>query len=243
KGTSEPYSVVTFEYDGQEYTTNTDSNGKFQITFDYIPNGTNSLNYWAKDLAGNVSDIKKLVLVIGCENFPIQYQEIYCGVTPIEVDDNDEGTGVEIPEEDQDRIIDNLPETGAESAVRIRVVDEDDNPVSGATVTIDGMEYTTDQDGYIELVIEEGQYSLEIIYNGETYYYDLLIDQQEELVKILNADDSTVDFNYMYCLCCLLLLIIPLIFFFLWKRDKDDDDDEDEKNTNNTSPKLNISLL
>ncbi|MCA9383352.1 hypothetical protein KC909_03230, partial [Candidatus Dojkabacteria bacterium] len=227
-GTSEVGSVVTFTFDGQSYTATTDSNGNFVVQIPYLPDGTDILKYSAVDKAGNVSKTKSLTLIIPCYNFPEELQNIYCPAA----DDADQGEDVDETEPVLIEILEGeLPETGNEtSQILVKIIDEDGNIISGIEVIIGGQSYITDEQGYIYLDVDYGDYDVKINYGGEQLSYNLEINSNEETVQVI-LDEVTG--NNLYYVCCCVILIAVLIFFFIlfWKRKKEEDEEEQaEKN-------------
>ena len=135
KGVAYKNSHVKFVTEDEEFETNADSNGDFNLTLD-LPRGTNEIEYYAYNDFGSQSLTRTLTLVIGQENFPPDEEE---DNTEEQEDDNEENTEEEIEETPDDT------DEDSEEKQILTFIDDNGDPLSGATIEIDGKTYTTNE--------------------------------------------------------------------------------------------------
>jgi hypothetical protein len=167
KGTAYPNSNVKFETENEEFSTQVDSNGNFEISLD-LERGTTDLTYFSYSSFGNQSLTRSLTLVIGIENFPPEDEDI----TPPDEEEQEEQNKEQ--EDNQQENTEDDSEVAGEN-ITLTFKDKDGNPLDGATIEIDGQTYTTNNKGEIEIAgLQEGIYTAKINYKGKEYTTEIL---------------------------------------------------------------------
>jgi hypothetical protein len=217
KGKAYPNTTVEFDVDGEGHTTQSDSNGNYEITLE-LPRGTNYLEYFAFNNFGSKSYVRELTLIIGTENFP---------PSP---DDGDEEEDITDPEtedleEQEDEIQEEITESEEEIDTRgikmIRFSDEDGNPLVGAQVTIDGKTYTTNSNGEILAEgITDQIYTVTIKYKNKEYTQEILVTQDAQTDVIIELDNINIDWIKILLYVGAGILVILIITFISQKRQK-----------------------
>jgi hypothetical protein len=214
KGTAYPNSNVKFETDDEEFNTQVDANGNFDILLD-LPRETIEFTYFSYSSFGNQSDNKTLTLVIGTENFP-----------PDDDEEEEEEEEEENNEEEQNEEQENSQEEESDVAgenTTITFTDKDGNPLDGATIEIDGKTYTTNDNGEIEIaVLQEGIHTAKINYKGKEYTQEILStkDEKHNITIEIDLVERNVQWNKILIYSGLgLLLIIVLIIIFRKRED------------------------
>ncbi|MDD3474567.1 MAG: GLUG motif-containing protein [Candidatus Dojkabacteria bacterium] len=219
QGTSYKNTHVKFVTNNEDFETDADSNGDFDITFE-LPRGTNEIEYYAYNDFGSQSATRTLTLVIGEENFP----------SNDDTEEEDINEEEDIVEEENDETINNEEEQEETEIQIITFTDEDGNPLSGAEIEIDGKTYTTNENGEIEVdILSEGIHTARITYNGETYTKDILATKSAHIEIVVEVQEKATNWKTIIIISsAVLLFIILLIIFFKRKR-------EEEQNTSYTN--------
>lgn len=222
KGTSYKNSHVKFVTEDEEFETDADINGDFNITLE-LPRGTNEIEYYAYNDFGSESETRILTLVIGEENFPSNENEdeetIEDEDAPEEIiDENNEDSQTD---ENQDE------ETTTQT---ITFTDENGDPLSSATIEIDGKTYTTNENGEIEAdILSEGIHTAKITYNGKTYTKEILATKSAHIEVVIEVGKADTNWKTILTISGITLLFLILIIIF-FKRRK-----EEEENSNYTN--------
>lgn len=236
KGLTQSDSTVYFVYGDETYRANADSNGKFSISFT-VARGVNTIQYYSKDISGNQSNTKTLILTVGIENFPDSVLE-KLGLTtkPEQKDDVIEeklsiGEGIveEIPtmdlEQEQEDDTQVIQESGKKFQL-VRVLDKNGKPMVKASVEIDGYFYITDQRGEFqtEALKYDRSYKIKVEYKGVKFEADVLgTSESQEIIEVVLSRDSIldkIDPKYLYLLLLLILLSLLTVLWVLLRRRK-----------------------
>jgi gliding motility-associated-like protein len=78
---------------------------------------------------------------------------------------NNGGT-ITVNGEDVEETVNMVPETEPTYTITITVVDENGDPIEGATVTINGVTYTTDENGQVTVTLPDGTYNYTVVADG-----------------------------------------------------------------------------
>jgi len=173
KGTSQSRSTIYFVYDSKTYTTVADSNGNFSISL-AVSMGSNTIQYYSKDVSNNQSVTKTLNLIVGSSYFPNWLLE-KLGLITIAEENTPEDTEEtpDIPVQENEEEEETVDQTDIQT---LQFTDKDGNPLVNAYVQIDGMEYYTDSEGKIQVVgLEEGKnYKVKVEIDGIKYKTEVL---------------------------------------------------------------------
>jgi len=188
QGVTQAGNSVIFELSDELFTTTADSDGDFDITI-VVSQGTNIFDYYAKDVSNNVSESRRLVLVVGTEYFPDWLLEDL-GLLEPNTDDGHDPAENTFPIENVESDIQ------IEDSVQIvKILDEQGNALAGAEVEINGTIYTADVNGEISVKnLEEGKkYTAKVTYQGATYEVNVLGAENKQAIEILtlSADNIT----------------------------------------------------
>ena len=175
KGVTQSGNTVYFVYEGNTFTTVADSNGNFSITLN-VSLGTNTIQYYSKDISGNQSVTKTLNLIVGTQYFPESLLIKMGLMTPTELKENvpEEEEMPDIPEEENEELEEEeIPESNIQT---LQFTDKEGNPLVNAYIEIDSMEYYTDSNGQIQVVgLEKGKnYKVKITHDGVKYESEVL---------------------------------------------------------------------
>jgi hypothetical protein len=219
KGNSYKNTHVKFVTEDEEFETDADSNGNFNITLE-LPRGTNNIEYYAYNDFGSQSETRTLTLVIGEENFPPNNEEV---VEEEEIPEEPENENDENIEDDEDQEEEKEIQT-------ITFTDENGDPLSGAEIEIEGETYTTNERGEIETdILSEGIHTAKITYNGKTYTAEILATKTAHIEIVVAVENNSINWKTILIISgiALIFLILLIIFF---KRKK-----EEEENSNYTN--------
>jgi outer membrane protein assembly factor BamB len=227
KGTTQANSTVTFEYDGETFTTQANQSGNFTITLD-VSRGRDVIEYYSTDTSENTSATKELILIVGSENFPDWLLE---KLGLIFNDENEDDT-VEQPDENEPKIPEEEEDTEEENPVdedtpptsntrTIKFTDDRGNPLTQAVVEIEGKRYVTDSNGMIAVEgLEDRSYSAEIrTRDGKNYNTQILGAEQGDIVVEIEGEVTNLRFIYILLFSGIGLLIIMIIVMTLKKKD------------------------
>ncbi len=225
KGVTQPGSRVYFLNNSNSYSTTANSEGYFSIKLNYpaLVHGSNILRYYSVDISNNQSTTKTLTLIIGTEYFPDSLLERLGLISPTQdVTEQEDTPSESIPEEKE-------KETPQSNIQILQFLNEDGNPMVGALVKIDGVEYYTDSKGEIRVVgLEEGKkYKVKIEYNGEKYETEVLGEESTEgsiQVRVTQADIiKGMDWKKILIYGGISLVVIFLLIILRKKRKKNDE--------------------
>lgn len=191
KGIAYHNTTVKFVINNQSFTTQADSEGKFDISLT-LPRGKNTIEYFAYDAYDDYSPTRSLILVIGSENFP-EWLLVDSGlITPEpEVKDEPEQSNKPVEKEGVQKPKEEKKPTS--SIQLLQFLDKEGNPMVGALVNINNIEYYTDSKGEIQVVglKNEKKYKVKIEYEGVKYETEVLgaSDSQESMVVNITDED------------------------------------------------------
>lgn len=221
KGVAYPNTTVKFTTNNQSFTTQADSEGKFNISLT-LPRGRSVIEYYAYDPYGDQSPTRTLTLVVGTENFPTSLLERLGLVTPTE---EERDTPIEdLIKDDTQPEKEDVEKKPVSNIQLLQFLDKDGNPMVGALVKIDGVEYYTDSKGEIRVVgLEEGKkYKAKIEYNGEKYETEVLGEESTDgSIKVSITEEDILDTDWKKILIYggMGFVVLIILIYILRKRD------------------------
>jgi hypothetical protein len=220
KGEAYPNSRVKFQTDGEDFTTQVNRSGEFEIQFE-VPRGSNEIQYYAYNDFASQSESRELTLVVGTEYFPDWLLEKLGLIDPPEeeieeepIEDSEEEVEEDIEEEEdsleENPVDENTPPTS--NTRTIKFTDDRGNPLTQAVVEIEGKRYVTDSNGMIAVEgLEDRSYSAEIrTQDGKTYYSEILGSEQGEIVVQIEADSFNIRWIYIFLFGGIIILLISI---------------------------------
>lgn len=182
QGRGEVNATVYFTANGDTYTTIVGLDGRFGLSIDNPPlfKGRNGMTYYQKDGAGNTSPIRTLVLIVGEEYFPVEEPTVT--VTPsttISITPSLTGTvtptNTPIP-----TLIPTIVPTQVGGTTPLTLIGVDGTPLVNATVTVDGLTYTTDDSGIAwARSISQGTHEIKATVDGVSYSQSFVLGANE----------------------------------------------------------------
>ena len=224
KGVTQSGNTVYFVYEGNTYSTVADSSGNFSITLN-VSLGTNTIQYYSKDISDNQSVTKTLNLIVGTQYFPESLLISMGLMTPTEQEESvpEEEETPDISEEENEEPEEE--ETPESSIQTLQFTDKEGNPLVNAYIEIDGMEYYTDSAGEIQVVgLEEGKnYKVKIEIDGVKYTTEVLgASGVDGSVRVtITEDDISKDIDWKNILIYFGIGLVLIFFLILIFRKKD----------------------
>jgi hypothetical protein len=180
KGTADPGNTISFVIDSTIYTVIADDSGNFTITFSnpVLSDGSNHITYFSKDLANNESTHKVLNMVVGEKYFPNwlinELNPSTSGST-----NNNSSSGSSGNQGDNSNTggstnnnggtgDNNVPDTNTVTPILINGLDG--KPLVNTDITVDGIAYTTNENGYALVKnLTSGSHEVKVSIHGKTY--------------------------------------------------------------------------
>jgi parallel beta-helix repeat protein len=118
-----------------------------------------------------------------------------------------------------------------------KVVDENGDPVVGATVTAGDQSTTTDDDGAFEITLPAGTYIVTATLGERSKSVQFTVSEESSVIGIISlpaetTPDELADWWWIV-IVIVVIVILFLLFFIFWKRRKKDEEAEEKKKQGN----------
>jgi hypothetical protein len=230
-GSAEPNATVTFKTNNNTINTKAGIDGTFTLSTIQLnlASSSNDITYYQTDTAGNIGPSRTLTLVIGQVNFPEWLLERLGLILNNDEDDIVEDDDITQEEEQTEEEQQEQKEVDTPPVVntkKIKFTDKRGEPLTQATVEIEGNTYVTNSKGEIEVEnLENRTYTAKVkTKDGKEYSMNILGvgDGQEIVVKV--DEDTGINWKNIIIYSGIgLLLLIILIIIFSGKRNRDED--------------------
>lgn len=224
-GTGEAKATVYFTYDGKVYTSVVDDSNKYTLEFSLSTKiDKHLIEYYQKDLSGLVSVTRTLNLITNCErNFPISLQEKYCtsyiGSVSSSSSTSSSTSSIQSVSSSSSSMSSSST-SKVEETITVKFLSENKEPYINSKVLINGLEYTTNNEGAVSIPKQSGKYTAKILFKTGEVLGEFSFDNSNNVITVEMKSSTPLQLPYLYILIFILLSIVIVIFILLKRKNR-----------------------